>query len=173
MHRLIGLEFVLEMDGEPIRSHWVRMGEETVEQAMKTIAQYSHLTVSYDRKAIRIAPKSSLPEASPETREKLTLLKERLRAELASVTEPRRENLAKIGDSIDADFAALAEAVKATLLDMAQDMENSPLEKAKPEEVVIRDGRLENAPSGWTSRSSPWTGRSSRAFWRVATIRSA
>ncbi|NHT78195.1 xanthine dehydrogenase family protein molybdopterin-binding subunit [Rhizobiaceae bacterium CRRU44] len=35
-----------------------------------------------------------------------------------------------------------AEAVKATLLDMAQDMENSPLGKAKPEEVVIRDGRL-------------------------------
>ncbi|KQR69287.1 xanthine dehydrogenase family protein molybdopterin-binding subunit [Rhizobium sp. Leaf341] len=35
-----------------------------------------------------------------------------------------------------------AEAVKATLLDMAQDMDNSPLADARPEEVVIRDGRL-------------------------------
>jgi xanthine dehydrogenase YagR molybdenum-binding subunit len=34
------------------------------------------------------------------------------------------------------------EAVKATLLDMAQDMDASPLKDARPEEVVIRDGRL-------------------------------
>ena len=152
LNRLTGIEFSLETEGEPVPPHWLNLRNLTVEEAMGKIAQYSGLVVTYDRDVIRLSPKTAATEASPETREQLTRLKERVQAELASVTEPRRENLEKLGTSIDAEFAALAETVKAVPNDLAAvDGERS---KAA---YLVRSEIFRDQPGSFTKDAEGWT----------------
>jgi len=152
LNRLTGIEFSLETDGEPIRSHWLNYSNITIEEAMRKIAQYSGLAVSYDRDVIRLSPKSAATEASAETREKLARLEERFQTELASMTEPRLENLEKLGASIDAEFAALAEVVKAAPNDLAAVKD----ERSKAA-YIIRSETFRGQPGSFTQDAEGWT----------------
>lgn len=152
LNRLTGIEFSLETEGEPVPPHWLNLRNVTVEEAMRKIAEYSGLTVTYDRNVIRLSPKTAETEASPETREKLTRLKERVQTELASVTEPRRENLEKLGASIDAEYAALVETVKAAPDDLAA-VKGGRAKAA----YLVRSEILRDQPGSFTKDAEGWT----------------
>jgi hypothetical protein len=138
--------------GKPIRSHWLNYSNITIEEAMRKIAQYSGLAVSYDRDVIRLSPKSAATEASAETREKLARLEERFQTELASMTEPRLENLENSVPPSTPEFAALAEVVKAAPNDLAAVKD----ERSKAA-YIIRSETFRGQPGSFTQDAEGWT----------------
>jgi len=150
--RLTGLSFVLEMEGEPIKSHNLNLREVSVETALLTISDQSDLSVIYERNVIRLTPKGSLSKASAEAQTKLSQLKERFQTSLASVVEPRQENLKTLAASFETEFTALATAVTSNRDDVAAiNAERSKVAYA------VRSQLARDQPGSFSAGAEEWT----------------
>lgn len=150
--RLTGLGFILEMEGEPIKSHTLNLREVSVETALRTISDQGDLSVIYERDVIRLTPKGSLSKASPETQAKLTQMKERFETALGSSPVPGREELKKLAASCDTEFANLATALASSPDDVAA----VNAERAKVG-YTIRSQIARDQPGSFTNDAEGWT----------------